>query len=368
MTNEQIMMSKDIVDIINSSKKENRELTGKKIQEFYKKYSYYYEDNRVRQKLNFYKENLYNETKINRIKKEETNLKRLKKVINIYNSDISDYNKIEKISKYYNSYNEFWESYYDLIIPFLKTKFIKDLNKVYMFLKKNNDILDFVSYYSSTSKLENSYKYAEFIINLYIDNNISYNLESFLNEIGIDIKTFNYCIYVIEELDVDLYNKFIKIKNKNDLIELEYNKMLLDDFIYALNNREYKDKTELTITEFFKRIPFKYDRNFYNTLIKFTSIYYPDQVEIVQKYLKSNTIHRKETTKELDVNELMNMGIMINRRFVTEEQKRKTLTYMQDNNLPMFKIVFYDILERYVKNELDLIEIKEVKRKKILIP
>ena len=365
-----LQMNKDIAKIViykNNNKKEIENI-NKLQKEFLRRYNNYYSTSYMKNKILFYKNNISTETKKHNIKKEQITLHRLKKVIKIYNSDLSIYTKLDKISKIFENHKELWESYYDLIIPFLDTKFINDLNKIYIFLKSNSEELSFINYYSNIVKKNINYDYAKFIIELYLKENVSYNLEDFLYNIGINNKVFNYCIDTICEFDYDLYSKFIRIKNYNDLLEIEFKKNTIKDLVFALNTGKYPDNIEFSVVEFFKRIPFKYSRNFYNDLLKFIKTHMPEYEEIIYNFLKTNHFQKKDTTKEINVDELMDSCFSIGGKSISKEEKLMILTYMQENELPMFNIVFYDILLKHRHNKINLNVIKKIKKNKILIP
>ena len=367
MTKEELMMSKDIIEIVNFKNKNKDSNLSYKKDMFYRKYSTYYKHPQIKTKINFYK-NTLNGKKVTVIKKENMNLKKLNKVINIYKSDLDLYNKIDKITTIFKDSNELWLSYYDLIIPLIDEKIIKDLNNVFMFLKKNSEIIDFVRYYSDNAKKYSNYEYAKFIIDSYLDNGLDMEFQEFLYNYGIDNKSFDYCVETICEFDLDLYNEYIKKNKIYESNDRYNNKKIINDLIIDIKNNTEKGKCNLSISEFFRRVPFKNSKDFSKTLLNFIKNNMPFYYQIMSDSLHINRLYKREVTKEMDIDELFKSCTIINGYNVTKEDKLKILTYMQENNYPMIKIVFNDLLGKYVNQELILTEIKDIKKRKILIP
>lgn len=363
-------MNQDIVKIINYKNNNKDKIDNILLlkKEFLKRYSSYYSQPKIKSKLLFYANNIGKETKKHKIKAEQIRLHKLKKVITIYKSDLCLYNKLDKISKVFSGYKELWENYYDLVVPFIETNFIKDLNNIYLFLKKYSKELSFISYYSNQEKKYMNLEYAEFIINLYLDNDVLNKLDEFLYNLGIDKKSFDYCIDTVCEFNYVLYSQFVSKKEKNDIVEQEYNIRMIEDFIYALNNGKYPDGIEFDMVEFFKRIPFKYYKNFSNELLKFVKNNISESEEIITQFLKEKKLNKRDINKEIDFDALINSHFYINNSFVTRDDINLVLTYMQDNNLPMFNIIFFELLNKYKNDMLQLSEIKKIKKKIILIP
>lgn len=357
----------NLVNFINNNKKEI-ELINKKKKEFFNKYNDYYNTVKMKNKIIFYKKSINHENKINVIKKERTNLNRLNKIIDIYYSDIDLYNKIDKITSVFKNHTDLWINYNDLIIPLFDTKFIKDLNKIFMFLKKNNQIVDFVRYYSDNTKKYSNYKYARFIIESYLNKNEEIDLESFLFNMGIDEKVFDYCVDTICEFDIDLFNKYKKKRIINDSNERYNNKKIIINLAKDLSNSFDKGNCSYSVSEFFKKVPFKYSKNFSSDLINFVRENDPYDFQIIHDYIYINKFYKNDINKQLDLKSILSSFIFIDEYEVTKDDIKKVLTYMQDNDYPMINVVFYDILRKYIKNDIVLNDIKYIKKRKMLIP
>ena len=95
----------------------------------------------------------------------------------------------------------------------------------------------------------------------------------------------------------------------------------------------------------------------------------PQYFDVVEEFIKKKHYTKKDTTKEIDCDSLLDSeNIIIRGNLISREDKIKVLTYMQDNKLPMFYIVFYEILSKCMKNELELTKISKIKKRIILIP
>lgn len=362
---------KDIVFIINSKKKMDKDDFNLLVVKFNNKYINYYNNKNIKNKILFFKININkdNNKDNKQLNVNERKLFKLKKVIKIYYLNISDYDKITKISKIYSNYMELWEEYCDLIVPLINTKFIKDLNKVFLLLKKYNKELDFINYYDKNMlKMSNNLPYAKYILQLYLDNNITYNLDDFLYFIGIDRNIFNYCIYTVMEFDMDFYNKFSKVKEKNDLIEINYYKKIILDLFFVINNNGiYPDGTLYTKEEFYKRIFYKYDKNFGNNILKFVKKYMDEYYEEINLFLKKNGYLKKGVNKEITIDKILNNNNnFIDGKLVTNDDKLKVITYMNNNNLPLISDLYYYLLIRKDKIKNDINNKKN--KKMILIP
>ena len=357
----------NLLNFINANKKE-KEIIGKKKMDFYNKYNNYYSNIQVKNKVDFYRKSLNNDMSVNLIKNERTNLKRLNKIINIYYSDLDLYNKLDEITSIFSNHIELWNCYFDLIIPLVDTKFINDLNKIFVFLKNNNEVVKFVRYYSDNIKKYNNFDYAKFIINLYMEKDTDNDLETFLFNMGLDEKTFDYCVDTVCEFDVDLYNKYKKKRLINDMNERANNRKKIIDISKEIKKSFGKGICTYPICDFFKDIPFKYSRNFSSDLLKFVKENVSVDYDVIHDYIYINKLYIKGINKQIKIDELLNSSICIDGVFIEKDEINNVLTYMQDNNYPMINVVFNYLLRKFVNNELILTEIKDIKKRKILIP
>ena len=369
MSINQSEMSKDIINLYNFLK-QNNEIGEKKenLEKFYQKYNGYYSEQQTVNKIIYYKKMIINDPKVNLIKKERLNYNRLTKIIKYYNSNLSTYEKIEKIIAIYPTANDLWESYYDLIIPLRKSQFIKDINKVYMFLVKNKDAVEFVSYYSNIVKKNLNYDYAKYIMVLYIKEGKKTSLNNFLYNIGIDTKTFEYCVDTICEFDFDLYKKYINIKDKYFKLDINRRKQIISDLASKLSSSFDKGKCIYSKSDFLKEISFTEDKNFLNSLLNFVKRNNPECYDVIYDYVNINKFYKKDLFKPINVDELLSSSLVVNNTEITKEMKLKVLTYIQDNNYPMIKVVFSEMINKYLNNELEIEEIKEIKKRKYIIP
>lgn len=357
----------NLVNFINNNKKEVEIIKKKKI-EFFTKYNNYYSDAKIRNKIDFYRKSLNNDKNVNIIKNERTNLKRFNKIIEIYYSDLDLFNKVEKITSVFENHLELWNCYFNLIIPLYDYKIIKDLNKIFIFLKNNKDTVNFVRYYSDNVKKYDNLEYAKFIINSYMDKNKEIDLETYLYNMGIEEKTFDYCVDTICEFDIELYNKYKRKRIINNTIEREINREKIKDISIEIKKSFQKGLCTYPVSEFFKNIPFKYSKTFSNDLLKFVKENNLSDFNIIHDYIYINKLYKKDCNKGLKIEDLFENYIFIEGNCIEKDVIKKVLTYMQDNNYPMINVVFNYLLRKFVNNELILTEIKDIKKRKMLIP
>lgn len=360
----------DIINLVNfiNANKNEIEIIGKKKMDFYNKYNDYYGNIQIKNKVDFYRKSLNNNQNVNLIKNERTNLKRLNRIINIFYSDLDLYNKIEEITSVFSNHIELWNCYFDLIIPLVDTKFIYDLNKIFIFLKNNKDKVDFVRYYSDNVKKYNNYDYAKFIVDLYMNKDDAIDLDTFLFNVGLNEKSFEYCVDTICEFDIELYNKYTKKRLINDMNEKANNRKKIIDISKKIKSGFRKGMCTYPVCDFFKEIPFKYSRNFSCDILRFVKDNQSSDYEVFYDYIHINKLYKKDNNKELKINDILDSCIYIDGKCIEKEMIKKVLTYMQENNYPMIRIVFYDLLSKTVNSELILTEIKDIKKKKVLIP
>ena len=118
-----------------------------------------------------------------------------------------------------------------------------------------NDYFDYKDYYKC-------YNYSKFVIEKYINDKSSYKFSDFLFELGIDNNTFDYCVNVIEELDVGLYNKYLN-KKKNSVKEYQdYIYYNISNIINGIKTGKLFDGTKFNKKKFWELVPFKDCENF----------------------------------------------------------------------------------------------------------
>lgn len=311
----------------------------------------------------------------------------LNKVINIIDSDISDYNKAYEISKIYNNLEKFKKEFLfmleldsdDQVFGY----YVSRIKEICLILKKYEKlgIMGNVNYVRKREKIFDNYLYGKYVIESYIEYSNSYNIINFLEEMGINQEIFDFCIETIKELDLELYNEYVRKKNiniKNNYLESVYN---LKDIVNGIKTGYLFDGTNFNLLEFFKRVPFKYidvyrkeydefmninsgikdAGRFGSRLLSFSKVIVADDYNLIKEYVSLNEIqyvNYVDNDKLKEIYSGIKITVVNNGRkesiILNDEIIDKLYLYMVYNKLPLLSQVFNIVKNEYLCGNIDL--------------
>lgn len=316
----------------------------------------------------------------------------LKKIVKIIESDNNDYEKAMLIKDIYKSKKDFDQAYH------LMLKFGQDDARVNIYFDTINKISNLLEYYEDkdilgsaiyVSKMEDRfiyYDYAKFVIDTYV-NTDSYNTRQFFESLGIDEKIFKYCIRIIEELNIDLYNAYLKKKEDNKIRRYEANIYTFKNIANGIKTGYLFDGEEFDLITFWKIVPFKYSDGIETEFREFKQINPNIRSTVPGNFLtKINTFVRAAVPEVLDtITNYLGVNNIRNYQYVSEEQLRvmysgATISYMKDgevvtvdakeeldivvkylrvNHLPFLAQIIKIIQTKYRSGEIDIQKLDE---------
>ena len=198
----------------------------------------------------------------------EIKLDRLKKLIDIYNSNDKILNRLEKICRICSSSYDFAKIYLGQnAVSLLNNDFYKNnkdkVVELYLFLKRNeeNGKVSFINDYIYNEDYLECYDYSKFVINGFINDN-SITFAAFLSDFGIKPSVFQFCVETVQELDKELYKKFLsscKTKNKKYCIGCYKN---IKNIINGIKTGYLLDGSKFDEEVFWELVPFKENKSF----------------------------------------------------------------------------------------------------------
>lgn len=326
----------------------------------------------------------------------------LKMVVDIIDSNEDDFNKAFKIYKIYCSADKFRKTYRtvddnDIIDPIYKD-YMDRMAETYSVLAnyEENNIANNAKYIISIEKYLDNYEMAKKVIEAFIEDDKSYNINAFFNRMGITKEEFNFCVEAIKILDLGLFNLYEE-KLKNEDVKKYYANIeafrniahgiktgyLLDGRVYDIldfwrlvpfiipHNEEHKTKLEF---DNYKKINPKiyYSCKFLTKIDYFTRATSLEDNKVIMKYVHDNKLydynyfwdgtirkaHIGMTISYKTVNPKNKKDITVRQKTLTEEDLNNILEYIKVNELPNIMQVFKIVLKRYVFDELDLTQVK----------
>ena len=215
-------------------------------------------------------------------------------------------------------------------------------------------------------------------------------MDEFLDFLGIDYNLFDYCVFVVGELDKDLYDKYY-VKRQSDKQKCFDNIIgSFREIIDGINSGKLSNDADFTILEFWKLLPMidgKYSKrlfsdfrrynsklktaaevNFIRRIEQFIITFFPNEFKIILKYLNDNNISNYSAR---EINEsFLEMNYSINGRFITPKIHDLIIKYIDMNNLPLIRDVYIEVFKLYLDGKIDLENVKdwEIKQKVVLLP
>lgn len=304
----------------------------------------------------------------------------LEDMISIVDSKDNDYLKAEKLYYLFPTVESLQKAYPSFVrfLPFYegeeKAKIYIDqyakVKSIYLdyiergIFQKISEIVDNDSYYQT-------YKYSKFIVQSFIRWNDSF--DAFYKYFGINEEIFEFCLSVVDELDVDLYKYYHYKINKDKKDVKENYKEIIKDLAFGINNGTLKDGTKFDFLEFLKRVPFILDKeDFIHNLTVFMKKNNKDEMSIILKYIKENNMYNPRFFYDISVPAIYQTKIIINGRELTDADKDFIVNYIKDNNMPFITKTYMLVREKYLNGELKNNKVKKNKKenykKRVLIP
>lgn len=315
----------------------------------------------------------------------ELRLIKINRAIEIASSDINEYNKAEQLLELYQSAEEFRKSY-ALFVKFGKNdarldsarKALDNFDNILITFKTLEDkgIVGDVKYALSIKDYFDNYKYASFAICHYITSSESYKERGFLTELGIDKEIFEFCVSTIKELNVELYKHYEDKKQQNAKIRYMHNVITITNLAEAIKTGILPDGTPFDIFEFLKRVPFKYSKNFMQTITEFMKKNNPNEYNVIMSYIYSNRLHLGGVFSPLDTKSLYQIKTTINGIEITNKDNDIIIDYLKINNIPVISKAYTIARTKYLNGEFTATTVKEQKEQlyqnkekvKVLIP
>ena len=294
------------------------------------------------------------------IEEMEVRLSKINEVSAILNSNDSDYSKAYKLIKLFDSAESFRKSY-ALFVKYGKTdsrlnKARQALDSFDLFLAKFREleqkgIIANVKYFLSNEDYFQNYNYAKFIILSYINSTNSYKETEFLEELGIDKDIFNYCTETVEELDVDLYDKYLAKKETNMKIRYIKNIQVISDLANGIKTGLLSDGTPFDLLEFIKRVPFKkYD--FVNVISDFMKRNNPQDFEIIMSYIYTNKLNSVQALSPINLNNIYYTKTIINGTLITNKDNDIIIEYLRLRKIPLVNKAYLFARTKYLNGEI----------------
>lgn len=315
----------------------------------------------------------------------ELRLIKLSMAMEIVNSEINEYNKAEQLLKLYQSAEELRKTY-ALFIKFGKKdarldvarSALDNFDNIFNTFKilEDKGVIGNVKYALSIKDYFDNYQYASFVIGHYITSSESYKERNFLTELGIDKEIFEFCVSTIEELDVELYKQYEDKKQQNAKIRYMHNVMTITALAEGINTGILPDGTPFDMLEFLKRVPFKYSKNFMQTITEFMKKNNPNDYNAIISYIYSNRLHLGTVFNPLDTKSLYQTKTTINGIEITNEDNDTIIDYLKINNIPVISKAYTLARTKYLNGEFTAETVKDQKKElyrnrekiKVLIP
>ena len=330
----------------------------------------------------FSKEHMQKNTKCYRCSLEEMEL-RLDKIVealSIIRSNEKEYEKAYKLYNLYKSSQEFKRSYTFFIkygeddsrLEYAREA-LNNLDNIYnKYVEyENNGIMQDIVYFNRVKDYFINYNYAKFILDYYVESPNSYRDNILLPELGIDKKIFEFCAKTIEELDCNLYKEYLDKREINKKIRFIKNKVTIQELAVGIRTGFLPNGEKFDTLEFIKKTPFK-GKDFANIIAEFMKTSHMPEFEIVMNYINNNKLHLPSTFKEIDINELYNIKIIVGNRELTKEDIDYIIEYLNLNNIIITNKTFTLARNKYLNGEINIEEIKKSNKKefkeRILIP
>lgn len=298
-------------------------------------------------------------------------LKLIKMANKVCNSNESDFMKAYNLASLYKDSETLRVSYSGMvrniehpniqIARYALSNFDKIYNKYLEY--ENNGLMEKARYYLSTISYYQNYEYAKFVIENYIEDENSYKGYEFISELGLDKDSFVYCIKTIEELDPDLYKKFREKRSYNKKVACFKNAQTLKELSYGIRNGIMRDGTNFDLFEFIKRVPFKKEDNFVDSLITFMNNTQLQESKIILSYIFKNGLQNKKALTPINRRQIYECRNFLNGVQITNNINDIVIDYLTINQIPVVNKTYDVAVRMYLDGKINKEMVKEKKKK-----
>lgn len=300
-------------------------------------------------------------------------LKKINLAYSVVSSDLSDYMKAEKLVSLFESSEDLKRMYSGMLrnINEPNIQIAREaLNNFELIYNKyieyeKNGIMNNARYIVNTMNYHRNYGYAKFVIEKYIESENSYKGFEFLQTLGLDKDAFIFCVKTIEELDPDLYKKFVEKRRNNKKVNCFKNIKTFKDLSNGIETGILNDGTSFDLIEFIKRVPFKREENFFEILKKFVINFNPNEYKTIINYIYSNNLHKKYAFSPINEEKLNEENIKINGIEITPEINEVVFDYLKINQIPLVNRTYSIILRKYLSGEITNEMVEQQKSEKV---
>lgn len=214
-------------------------------------------------------------------------LEKLRKLLEVLETKTDDYSRALELRRIYPSYNEFLKAYY------LRTKFneskterITIINGIYSSYEDKLEVIrDLYKKYEEEGLFEKAKENDKFllklannidsryIVNAYIFDSCSYDLDQFYKRYNIDREIFTSCVSRIKNNAPELYEKYLEALKNNKMKRLVMPIYDINQIVEGITTGKTIDGNNFDKYEFYRLAPFK-DKDF-DKEIRYISEDYP---------------------------------------------------------------------------------------------
>lgn len=295
----------------------------------------------------------------------EADLKRLYKAYEIYVSGKSEYSKVFEITNIYSSAKDIYQDYIELT-PLL-------MNIDYNFFEKLLEIEDLLKKYETNKEMKKvsddhrivglscneNYEYSKFLINEYI-NDPEINNVKFCKKYGIVEGVLDYCADVLNEVDVDLYNKYITKKLNNEKLfkekTIEQFNRVYEGITYGFYLDEEGNEAIFDELSLLTLLPVENLKNFYIDLKRLGKSLNIDKdvMDVIGKYIVSNGLAQLDVQEDIkSVKEVVSVGDIP----ISAAERNIVFSYMVTRKIPCNSSNFMICLKKFRDYSLNLVDI-----------
>lgn len=199
-------------------------------------------------------------------------LEKLKELISILNENIDDAKKAQKFRRIYPNYKEILTAYYSkvkvkngfMVVVDDEYKSYRDqISKICVLYKEFEEKGLFNQAKENDKFLlkQNGNLDSRYIINAYIFDTISYDLDIFLERYKINKTTFDTCVSRIKNNDEELYAKYLNKVKSNKVAQLVVPIHKINNIVEGITSGKTIEGNKFDIYEFYKLAPFR-DKDF----------------------------------------------------------------------------------------------------------
>ena len=201
-------------------------------------------------------------------KLQKERLQKLIKLIDIVFNYDNDSQKAIEMRRIYPSYEKFIQSYYETkrtgksTVTSVGSAYsnyadaILSIGKVYLEFE-NNGLLEFAKNEEVFFLKHVNYLDSRFVIQAYIYDGISYDLNEFLAKYKIQYTVFKSCEEKVKKYDSELYSKYLKVVEDNKTKRLVMPIYNINKIIEGITTGKTTDGNKFDVFEFYRIAPFQ---------------------------------------------------------------------------------------------------------------